>query len=195
MKNPAHDSVRNIINSQRNMQANALLAPQCQPFSYGRLVEQIDYVGHTLRKLQISRSDCVAVVLPNGPEMASAFLGIAAYATCAPLNPLYRHEDVEYYLKDLGARAIVVPADTDLAAREVAEQLGLVLLDLDSSSDTSAGGFSLRGFPVRTPRPSTGGRMKTLPWCCTLQERHPGLNKSLFHTGISVPQPAISPAP
>ena len=148
MKNPTIDSVRNIINSQRNTQANALLSPQCQPLSYGRLVEQIDYVGQTLRKLQISRSDCVAVVLPNGPAMASAFLGIAAYATCAPLNPLYRREEVEFYLKDLGAKAVVVPADTDLAARQVAEQLGLVLLDLDSSTDMSAGSFIFRGFPL-----------------------------------------------
>ena len=42
-------------------------------------------MGRALRELNIDRSDRVAVVLPNGPDMAAAFLGIAAFATCAHL--------------------------------------------------------------------------------------------------------------
>ena len=37
----------------------------------------------------IARHDRVVVVLPNGPEMALAFLTVAASAVCAPLNPAY----------------------------------------------------------------------------------------------------------
>ena len=35
----------------------------------------------------VGRGDRVAIVLPNGPEMATAFLAVAATATTAPLNP------------------------------------------------------------------------------------------------------------
>ena len=38
----------------------------------------------------IGRHDRVAVVLPNGPELAVAILAVAASAACAPMNPAYR---------------------------------------------------------------------------------------------------------
>ena len=38
----------------------------------------------------IGRHDRVAIVLPNGPEMATALLCVAAGATTAPLNPGFR---------------------------------------------------------------------------------------------------------
>jgi acyl-CoA synthetase (AMP-forming)/AMP-acid ligase II len=36
-------------------------------------------VGRTLRAMRIGRRDRVAVVLPNGPEMAVAFLAILIF--------------------------------------------------------------------------------------------------------------------
>ena len=44
----------------------------------------------TLNGLAIGRGDRVAIVLPNGPEMASSFIAVAAGAATAPLNPGYR---------------------------------------------------------------------------------------------------------
>lgn len=35
----------------------------------------------------------LAIVLPNGPEMAAAFLVCANVCTTAPLNPAYREEE------------------------------------------------------------------------------------------------------
>jgi acyl-CoA synthetase (AMP-forming)/AMP-acid ligase II len=143
-------SVRDLIraNLLQNRNTDALLASECGSFTYGQLSDQVEYVGKTLATLGIQRSDRVAVVLPNGPEMAVAFLGIAAFATCAPLNPSYRHDEFEFYLTDLGARAIVVPADTELAVRDVAMQRGLTVIDLEPSTPPLAGGFNLRGAAV-----------------------------------------------
>ena len=47
------------------------------------------------------------MVLPNGPEAASAFISVACAATCAPLNPGYRQEELEFYLEDLNAKALI----------------------------------------------------------------------------------------
>src|SRR5262249_17707855 len=55
----------------------------------------------TLNSVGIGRGDRVAIVLHNGPEMASSFLCVAAGAATAPLNPGYRAEDLEFYLGDL----------------------------------------------------------------------------------------------
>ena len=52
--------------------------------------------------------DRVALVLPNGPEMAVAFLAVSACATCAPLNPAYRQQEFEFYLEDLKPRALLI---------------------------------------------------------------------------------------
>ena len=60
----------------------------------------------TLNQLGVGRNDPVAIVLPNGPEMASAFVAISAGATTAPLNPAYKDDEFEFYLSDLCAKLV-----------------------------------------------------------------------------------------
>jgi acyl-CoA synthetase (AMP-forming)/AMP-acid ligase II len=91
----------------------------------------------------IGRNDRVAIVLPNGPEMATAFLCVGAGATTAPLNPAYRAEEFDFYLSDLDARAIVLMKGEKGAAREVAERRGIAILDLTPGE--AAGAFTLEG--------------------------------------------------
>jgi acyl-CoA synthetase (AMP-forming)/AMP-acid ligase II/acyl carrier protein len=153
-------SLREVLYSQAALfpNAHALQAPNFHPLTYSRLFHQIEYTGHALRTLGIAHSDRVAVVLPNGPDMATAFLGIAAYATCAPLNPSYPRAQFEFYLTDLRARAIVLPADADLPAREAAEQLGLTIMELEPSSNQLAGAFTLRGVPAEFEEQNDWGK-------------------------------------
>ena len=66
--------------AKRIPDAPAILAPGCAPLSYRRLYHHIDELGRTLRVMGIGRHDRVAVVLPNGPQMAVAILGVAANA-------------------------------------------------------------------------------------------------------------------
>src|ERR1700726_3090357 len=75
--------------------AVAILAPDRSSLSYGALHQQISYVGGALRAMGLGRHDRVAVVLPNGPEMAVAVLGVAASATCLPTNPAYGAEELD----------------------------------------------------------------------------------------------------
>ena len=67
-----------------------------------------------------SAGDRVAIVLDNGPEMAAAFLCVAAGATAAPLNPAYRADEFEFYLSDLNAKILVIERDKASPAVEVA---------------------------------------------------------------------------
>ena len=78
--------------AQRESAAIALLAPRRPPLSYGRLLVEVEAVAAKLRGFGIGRGDRVAVVLPSGPEMAVAFLGITVGAACVPLNPAYLRE-------------------------------------------------------------------------------------------------------
>lgn len=101
-----------------------------------RTVERLNGLG-------IGRNDRVAIVLPNGPEMATAFVAIAAGAATAPLNPAYRAEDFEFYLTDLRAKAIVVEDAATGPAVDVARKLGVPILDLRRDRERGAGAFTL----------------------------------------------------
>jgi acyl-CoA synthetase (AMP-forming)/AMP-acid ligase II len=49
-----------------------LLVPDRQPLSYGELTALIERTGRQLRALGLGARARIAVVLPNGPEAASA---------------------------------------------------------------------------------------------------------------------------
>ena len=69
-------------------EAPAIGAPDRDWLSYGALRDLSADVAGTLHGLGIGRGDRVAIVLSNGPEMATAFFTVAQVATTAPLNAL-----------------------------------------------------------------------------------------------------------
>jgi acyl-CoA synthetase (AMP-forming)/AMP-acid ligase II len=106
----------------------------------------------------VGRNDRVAIVLDNGPEMAAAFLAIAAGATAAPLNPAYRAEEFEFYLSDLNAKILVIAGDKPAAAVEVANKLSIPIVRLVSTPEQGAGSFTLQ-FPdgIKATRAANSG--------------------------------------
>ncbi|RWC94086.1 MAG: AMP-dependent synthetase, partial [Mesorhizobium sp.] len=123
--------------------APAVSAPDRPTLTHGGL--------RRLIALGLGRGDRVAIVLPNGPEMATAFLAVAAAASTAPLNPAYRADELDFYLSDIGARAILVARDEQGPAVEVAERLGIRVLRLLPPDDAAAGSFAIEGDPVGPP--------------------------------------------
>ena len=107
--------------SQQNPNNLALLALERAPLTYSRLLAHCRRVIADLNHARISRGDRVAVVLPNGPEMAACMLAVAMGASCAPLNPNYRRGEFEFYLSDLMPRALIVEEGADMPAIAVAE--------------------------------------------------------------------------
>ena len=131
--------------AKRIPDAPAILAPGRAPLTYSRLYQHIDEMGRTLRAMGIARRDRVAVVLPNGPEMAVAILTVAASATCAPMNPAYGAEELDRYFADLRPRALITSAGIDSPARRVALSRGIRVLELSTAPDAEAGLFTLAG--------------------------------------------------
>ncbi|MDQ3196302.1 MAG: AMP-binding protein [Pseudomonadota bacterium] len=153
MKEPA--SIEQLLAVRKASTAVALAAPGRKPLSYRGLFEQVDHVRKTLNDFGLGRVDRVALVLPNGPEMASAFLGISAAAACAPLNPGYRAEEFEFYLNDLDARALIVPVASASPAVAVAHKHRIPVLELNVVEGAPAGVFRLSGSAL--PRTANAG--------------------------------------
>jgi acyl-CoA synthetase (AMP-forming)/AMP-acid ligase II/acyl carrier protein len=123
----------------------AVTAPGKSGLSYRALADRIDSVQAALNRFGLGRDDRIAVALPNGPEMAVMFLGVACSAACAPLNPNYRAEEFDFYLSDLAVKALIIDAASDSPARTVARSRGIDVIELSSVAEASAGAFSLRG--------------------------------------------------
>ena len=68
--------------------APAIAAPDRITLTHGGLRRLIGETAAQLHALGLGRGDRVAIVLPNGPEMATAFVAVAAAAATAPLNPV-----------------------------------------------------------------------------------------------------------
>ncbi len=138
--------------------AAAIGAPEGVPtLSRGALRALARRTVETLNGLGIGRNDRVAIVLPNGPEMATAFLCIASGATTAPLNPGYRAEEFEFYLTDLGAKALVVEPGEKTPAIDVARRLGVPIVELLRERERGAGTFSLRAVDARSGAAASPG--------------------------------------
>ena len=123
--------------------ASAITAPDRRPLSFRQLEDHVARTAAALRALGLSRGDRVAVVLPNGPEIATAFLGIASAAACAPLNPGYSEAEYDFYFEDLGVRALVVAGGSESTARAVATMRSVPVVELSVPDDSPAGFFSL----------------------------------------------------
>ncbi|MCH2077301.1 MAG: AMP-binding protein [Rhodobacteraceae bacterium] len=121
--------------------ANAIGAPGREWMTYGDLKAQGESVKNALRSAGVGAKDRVAIVLPNGPEMAAAFVTVAQAATTAPLNPAYKEEEFAFYLEDLKARAIIVEAGYDGPALAAAKRYDLTVIKLTAAEP--AGTFTL----------------------------------------------------
>jgi len=122
----------------------AFAAPGEPVLSHGELRRLCRETGAWLNQRGIGRNDRVAILLPNGPAMATAFVAIAQAATTAPLNPAYREDELDFYLGDLAARALIVAAGAETPARAVAARRGIPVLELTTLPD-GAGRFTLSG--------------------------------------------------
>ncbi len=122
----------------------AFAAPGEPVVSHGELRRLCRDTGAWLNQRGIGRNDRVAIVLPNGPAMATAFVSIAQAATTAPLNPAYREDEFDFYLGDLAARALIVAAGAQTPARAVAARRGIPVIELTTLPD-GAGRFALSG--------------------------------------------------
>ncbi len=114
----------------------ALVVPEGGPVvTYHSLRNQIEAMAATLQTLGLGRGDRVAMALPNGLEVITAFFGItAAAATAAPLNPAYTAEEFRFYLADIEAKALIVPPGGGEQARAAAPA-GTLLLEVSLSPD------------------------------------------------------------
>jgi len=106
--------------------------------TFRQVKDTADRIANFLASRGISRGDRVAIFLPNIPHFPEIFFGILkAGATCVTCNPLYKTPELNYQLKDCGAKALFVMDHpifypTAVAALEGAEVKTVVTCNVKS---------------------------------------------------------------
>lgn len=118
----------------------------------GELNGLIERTVRSLNQAGAGREDRVAVVLPNGPELACAFFAVSACCVFAPLNPAYSEREFEFYLRDLDVQFLITQEGFCDAASNTANALGISILLLRMQCDKAAGSFVLEGGTRRAAR-------------------------------------------
>jgi acyl-CoA synthetase (AMP-forming)/AMP-acid ligase II/thioesterase domain-containing protein len=165
--------------ARRAPEAVAVCAPGRPDLTYGGLCEHVAAVAGGLAAAGVGAADRVALVVPNGPVALTAFLGIASAAGCAPLNPAYREQELDFSLADVGASAVVVARTLASPVRNVARRRGIRVLELDVHDEAPAGTFMLEGAP-----PDPAG---------ALPERAADEVALLLHTSGTTARPKLVP--
>lgn len=142
--------------STGNETAAAIGAPSRKVLTHGELRALIARTVTRLNELGAGRNDRVAIVLPNGPEMAACFLAVATGTASAPLNPAYRQDEFEFYLGDLNAKLLIAMQGVDTPARAAAAKLGVPIVELVPDTAAGAGSFTLQGAGAGKPAANGG---------------------------------------
>ena len=171
------ETIRELLASH-SKSAPAIGAPDRDWLSYGGLRTLAQTVATSLHSAGIGRGDRVAIVLPNGPEMAAAFITIAQSAVTAPLNPAYREDEFAFYIDDLKAKAVVLMEGDEGPASKAAKRLGVTVLRLAVDADQPAGQFALQ-------TESTG--------TCDQAQSEAGDVALILHTSGTTSRPKIVP--
>ncbi|MBW2469862.1 MAG: long-chain fatty acid--CoA ligase [Deltaproteobacteria bacterium] len=75
--------------------------------TYAQVKDTADRIANFLAARGIQKGDRVAIFLPNLPHYPAIFFGILkAGAVCVTCNPLYTANELNYQLKDAGARVV-----------------------------------------------------------------------------------------
>ena len=135
-------TIRNMIN-QQNDNLIFLTSEKNEKLSYGEFKIFNEKISRQLAATNVKNSDRAAIVLPNGPLMASSFLSISSYMSAAPLNPSYKQEEFEFYLDDLKPKFLLVEPNSKSLAVIAAKNLNIPVFEMKISVNQALGTFEL----------------------------------------------------
>ena len=131
----------------------ALLTVDDEVMDHAALRREVDRLAEQLRSAGLRANDRIAIVLPNGPEMALVLLAAMSVGCAAPLNPKYREDEFRFYLDDLHAAALITIPGASPAAHAAAP-VGTI------SIDASGEGLSIELIAAESAATSSTERPK-----------------------------------
>lgn len=113
----------------------ALAATDGPALTYAELAATTDRLVCSLGKHGIGRTSRLAVVLPNGLHVAVGLLAASSAAISVPLAPQATADEYRVWLQSGRITHMLTSAAASSAARDMATQLGLPVLELAHGTD------------------------------------------------------------
>jgi long-chain acyl-CoA synthetase len=102
-----------------------------EQISYGRLWDETRAYAGALRARGIGRGDRVALIIPNVPDFCRAYYAVLSLgAIVVPIHLLFKSDEIEYVLRDSGARLAIVAAPQLPEAIPAAGRAGVPVLSV-----------------------------------------------------------------
>ena len=142
---PGFETIYKTLSYYANHTPNnlAIIASGRQSLNFKELKELVDELSTSLNTTYYKDNRRIAIIMPNGPEMALAFLAISSFATAAPLDPQYQASDLEFYLSDLNADGLLIHSEIDSSARNIAKMLNIPVFEAVFDTNKPAGVFTI----------------------------------------------------
>ena len=118
-----------LRHAESRPQSIAVVATGFAPLSYRDLRDYIARTAGRFRELGIDRSARVAVALPSGADAALAIVATACSAVAIPIDTQLTAPEIDGRVALLRPRAIIVPGNGRSAARDVAKDRGLTVIE------------------------------------------------------------------
>jgi oxalate---CoA ligase len=128
---PAAQTVAEVIkmHAAASPEAPAIVLPNRAILTYDALQRQIDGIGAELKRAGIDAGSRIAVVLPDGPELAVAIAGVACHSTAVPLNPNLTGAELDDLFESQRLEAVILSDWVDSPAREIAKRRNVCQLE------------------------------------------------------------------
>jgi len=155
---------------------------------YGELKLFVNKISRQLAGNGITNKDRAAIILPNGPYMASSFLAISSYMSAAPLNPAYKTNEYEFYLKDLSPKIVIVEPNSKNNVIEVAKKLKIPICEIKIQKNSPPGLFDLFEKSSEYSLPEENDEALVLHTSGTTSRPKivPLTNKNIFSSAVNI---------
>ena len=134
------------MRASENSRAPSIVFSNGITITYQSLQQQIELVGAELRRAGIGAGDWVAIVVPDGPQLAIMVAAVACHATAVPINPNLTAVEFDDLFAAQQLKAVILSNAVDSLAREIAARRDLCQLVATCREG------SIR-VTLRTPRP------------------------------------------
>ncbi|MBO0992250.1 long-chain-fatty-acid--CoA ligase [Bacillus sp. SD088] len=97
-----------LIDTARNFPKKVAIHFMGKEMTYQELYESVLKMANYLKEIGVKKGDRIAIMLPNCPQyVISYYASLLTGAVVVQTNPLYKEREIEYQMKDSGARIII----------------------------------------------------------------------------------------
>jgi len=120
----------NFLTHIKNKKSLAIIDENKNFIKSDELQKVVKFNSVIISKINIKRTDTVAIVLENGPDFITSFLSVINTCIAAPLNPSYTEGEFNFYFKDLKPKALITNFSKDHPSLNIAKKYKIKIINI-----------------------------------------------------------------